>query len=165
MALAAQVVYTVIDDSGERGTTSINVPVGFSLVQLTSFGAQMATLLDAILGGRVESAEVCFGIDISGLTSNAALSTSDVEEIGAFQFRTVDGLTVGVNVPCIDETKVAGGSDELNQADTAIAAFIAAMEDGLATGGGTVAPCDVGEVDIISTDFAQERFRASGSRR
>jgi len=162
---APQVIYTVIDDSGDRATTTVNLPTGFSLSQFGEFGSAMATLVDAMLGGKVESAEICFPVDVSGLTSNTALSTSDVEEIGAFQFRTVDNFPVRVNVPCIDELLVASGSDDLNQGDADIAAFIAAMENGIVTTGGTISPTDVGEDDIVNTDFARERTRATGTRR
>jgi len=162
---AVQLVYTIVDASGDRGQTSINFPLSWSLSQFGQFGAIMATFMDAVLGGRVEKAELCFGIDISSLTSNTALSTSDVEEIGAFQFRTTGGFPVRVNLPCIDELTVTTGSDDLDQADPAIAAFITAMEVGILTAGGTILPCDVAEDDITSTDFARERFRASGSRR
>lgn len=162
---AVQLVYTAIDDSGERGTTGINLPTGFSLSQFGEFGSAMATLLDAVLAGKVESAELCFGVDVSGLTSNTALSTSDVEELGAFQFRTIDNFPVRMNLPGIDELLVASGSDDIDQADADIAAFISAIESGIATTGGTISPCDVAEGDIVSTDYARERFRASGKRR
>lgn len=165
MPLAAQIIYTATDDSGERGTTAINVPNGFSLTQYGEFGSAMATLLDALLGGRIESAEICFGFDISTLTSNIAVANSDVEEIGSFVFETGIGTTVRVNVPGIDESVVAPGSDDIDQADVAVAAFLSVMEDGIATGGGTISPCDKGEEDIINTVFARERFRGSGSRR
>lgn len=162
MALAAQIVYTVIDDSGDRGTTSVSVPNSFSLSQFGEFASSMATLVDALLSGKLESAEICFGVDISGLSANLETLNSDVEAIGAFQFRTSEGLPVTLNVPALQETLVTAGSDDIDQADLDVAALIAAMEDGLATSGGTISPCDVGEVDIVNTDYARERFRASG---
>lgn len=162
---ASQIIYTAIDDSGERGTTAINLPTGFSLAQFGEFAESMATLVDAILGGKVESAEICFGVDISALTSNTALSTSDVEEIGAFQFLTLGNFPVAVNVPCIDELLVASGSDDIDQSDADIIAFISAMESGISTAGGTISPTDVAEDDIVTTVSARERFRASGTRR
>ena len=165
MALAPQIIYTAIDASGERGTTAVNLPDGFTLAQFGEFGAAMATLLDGVLGGKVESAEICFSVDISAFTSNTALSTSDVEEIGAFQFKTSDNLPVNINIPGIDETLVAAASDDIDIADTDIAAFITAMETGFVTTGGTISPCDVAETDIVSLTTARERFRASGKRR
>lgn len=160
-----QIIYTVKDDSGDEGTTTINIPTGFDLSQLTEFGAGMATLLDAILSGKVLTADFCVSVDISSLTSNTALSTSDVEEIGNFQFRTVGNFPVFVNVPTIDELTVLSSQDDLDQADPAVAAFIAAMETGIAVTAGTISPCDVGEDDIALTVYARERFRASGKRK
>lgn len=162
---APQIIYTVIDDSGERGTTAINLPTGFTLSQFSQFGVAMATFLDAVLGGRVESAEMCFGVNISFLTSNVALSTSDVKEIGAFLFRTTDAFPVHVNIPCLDELLVASGSDDIDIANVDVAAFITAMENGIVTTGGTISPCDVEEVTVFGLDYARERFRASGTRR
>jgi len=164
MALAAQIVYTVQDDSGERGTTSINVPITFNLSDYGEFASGMGTLLDALLSGRLVDAEICFGVDLSGLINNLLGGSSDVEEIGAFQFRTADNLPVSVNIPGIDEGFQAAGSDDLDQSAPGVAAFITAMETGIVVTGGTIIPCDVGEVDIINVEYARERFRASGSK-
>jgi len=164
MAIVPQIVYTVADENGELGTTSVNIPTGFSLSQYSEFGSAMATLLDKILDGRVESADICFFVDISALTNNIPIATSDKEAIGAFQFRTLQNTKVNVNVPTLYEIKVGAGSDDLNQGDADVAAFITAMEDGIAVTGGTIAPCDVGELSIDQVVFARERFRASGSK-
>jgi hypothetical protein len=161
---APQIIYTVIDDSGERGTTSINLPTGFSIAQIGEFGAAMATLLDAILSGKVESAEFCVSVDVSALINNLAGLNGDVEEIGAFQFETVGGFPVYCNIPGILETVVAAGSDDIDQSDVDVAAFITAMETGIVVTGDTVSPTDVGEDSINNTVYARERFRASGKR-
>lgn len=165
MPIAPQIIYTVVDDSGDRGTTTINLPSGFTLSQFGEFGAAMAELIDAMLGGRVESADFCINVDISGLTSNVALSTSDVEELGSFVFGSALGTAVRMNIPCIDELTVASGSDDLDIAHVDVAAFIAGIENGILTTDGQISPCDVGESDIVALDFARERFRASGKRR
>ena len=164
MPIAPQIIYTVIDADGDRATTTVNLPGGFTLAHFNEFGSSMATLLDALLGGRVEGADFCVNVDVSGLTSNVALSTSDVEEIGNFVFTTAIGTGVRINVPGIDELTVAAGSDDLDQSDPAIAAFIAGIENGINTVGGLIEPCDVGEEDITSVVFAREKFRASGKR-
>jgi len=164
MALVPQIVYTVADENGELGTTSVNIPTGFSLAQYGEFGSAMATLLDKILDGRVESADICFFVDISALTNNVAIATSDREAVGAFQFRTAQNTKVYVNVPTLYELKVGAGSDDLNQADADVAAFITAMETGIAVAGGTISPCDVGELSVDQIVYARESFRASGSK-
>lgn len=165
MAVPFQVVYTTEDASGDKATTAIDVPITFSLAQYGEFGVAMALLIDAFIGGVVTSAALTINIDLSALTSNATLSTADVEEVGAFLFTTAEGRPVDVNVPCIIETLEAAGSDNLDQADVDVAAFIAAMEDGIATTGGTIAPTDRGEDDLVTTTYARSELRNSGKRR
>jgi len=165
MAIAYQITYELEDDSGERATFGINIPTTFSLAQYTEFGRAVASLVDPIVSGRISNCGLTISVDLSGLTSNAFTSTSDVEEVAAFQFSTVDGTKTLVNVPAIDELAVASGTDDLDQADVFVAAFITAMESGVAVTGGTVSPCDVAESDINSTVYARENFRASGKRR
>lgn len=164
MALPFDIIYSVVDAKGRTSTTSIKVPDTFNIADYTSFAAQMATLIDALLAGRVTGADLCLNIDISGLNFNTLFGPADVEELAAFEFDTVDGRTVNVNVPCLDEGIVLAGSDALDLANPAVANFISLMENGFAASGGTVEPCDIGEVDIVSTISAAERFRSSGSR-
>lgn len=165
MAIPYEITYTIEDASGDQATTGISVPTAFSLAQFSEFARGMASLIDAFVGGVLVSANLTVQADVSALTSNAILSTADVEEIGAFLFTTGEGRPVDVNVPTIIETLEAAGSDNLNQADVAVAAFITAMEDGIATVGGTIAPTDRGEADITTTVYARSELRNSGRRR
>lgn len=164
MAIAFSIVWEIEDADGDRATTTVRVPQGDTLSQYTEFVVAMAPLKDAVLTGLLTSVGLTVGVDISALTDNTALEKSDVEEIGAFQFLTDDGLPVNLNVPGLLEGLVAAGSDELDQVDADVAAVIAMMEDGLAVTGGTIIPCDVAEVDIAVVSFARENFRASGRR-
>lgn len=165
MAIAVAITYTFTDDSGETATTDVHVPNTFSFAQYSEFGRAMAELIDEIVHGRVSSVELTVTSDISGLTGNNAQANSDVEEIGAFQFRTAEGRTVTVNIPGINESMVEANSDDLDQLDTDIAAFTSAMLNGIAVAGGTAIPCDVNEADLTTLVFAREQFRASGKRR
>lgn len=164
MAIAFEIIYTVVDEDGDDATTTIKVPTTFSLAQYTEFGAALATLMNNIIEGAITGADLCLAADVSGLTTNLTSGADDVEDIGAFQFATGDGRPVKVNVPGLDETKVAVGTDDINQVDVDVAAFIAAMNNGLTVPGGTIQPTDVGEDDITNLTYARERFRASGKR-
>lgn len=164
MAVAAEIIYTVSDDSAEDGTTAIKIPGGFTLVQYGEFAAAMATLVDKILSGIVMAAALVISVDLSGLSFNLLDDSSDVEEIGAFQFSTTEGRPVRMNLPGIFDNSVLSQSDDLDQSNPAIAAIIAAMESGIAVTGGTIAPCDVGEDSISILEYARERFRPSGRR-
>jgi hypothetical protein len=165
MAIAFQVVYSYLDDSGKTGTQAIDIPITFSLAQYTEFGRAMAALIDEIVHGVVSSAALTVNVDISGLTSNTLVADSDVEEIGSFQFSTADNRRVLINVPAFDESKVLAGSDNLDISDTDVAAFIAAIENGVAVTGGTIIPSDVEDIGNLELSAARELFRSSGSRR
>lgn len=165
MAVAFQVVYTYVDDSGDTATHAIDIPTTFSLAQYTEFGRAMAGLLDDMVHGRIQSAQLVIAVDISGLTSNAPVVGSDVEEIGSFFFSTLEGRNVLINIPTIDESLVVAGADDVNLSDPNVVAFVTAMETGIAVTGGTISPCDVDEDDIVSINVAREAFRSSGKRR
>lgn len=165
MAVAFEMIFTASDDKGKQGTTTVNLPRTFSLVDYTTFGAAMATVIDATLAGRVERAELCLGVDLSALNNNNAAVSGDVENVGHFQFTTVNGRPVKVNVPALDDSMVQPNSNDINQVTFPIQQFTDAMELGINVGGTFIQPCDVGQDDIIDLEIAREEFRASGSRR
>jgi len=161
MAIAFEVVYEFVDASGDRAESAVKIPTTFSLPQYTEFARAMATLVNNIVGGIVSRAGLRVAIDVSGLTGNVVDSSSDVEDVGAFQFTTAAGRPVRVNIPGINESKVLAGSDDLDVVDADIAAFVTAMESGIAVTAGTIPPTDVAEDDIDTLVFARERFRST----
>lgn len=164
MAIAAAVTYEFTDDSGETATTTVHIPNTFSIAQYTEFARAMADLMDNIVSGVVSRAELTFTLDVSALTGNNAQANSDVQEIGAFLFRTAEGREVSINIPGINESTVAANSDDLDLLDTNIAAFTTAILNGIAVAGGTPGPTDANEADITTIVYAREQFRASGAR-
>jgi len=167
MALAIKVIFTIQDNKGKTSTTEVKIPTGISVGNMIEFAQDLAVLFDAITNGEIIGVSIGVGVDLSslGLTASAG-STADVEEKGKFQFSTAGGFHTTVNVPCISDSDVVSGSDVLDTADADIAAFIAAMTDGLTlTDTSTVQPCDSREDDITALDFAEERFISSGKRK
>lgn len=160
MAVSFEVVYTVEDESGGTSQFSLFFPVTFTLTDYLEAARGYAAFFDAVLTGKFHGlAELCFGVDISGLTNNLAGVTGDVEEIGSFVFRSDQDFPVKVNVPAIDDSKVLPGTHQLDTSDAAVAGFITLME----TGSGGVAPCDISEFQITTLESATEKFRNSGS--
>ena len=164
MPITYDIVYEFSDNDGDSASCSTHVPNSFTLSQYTEFARALAALKDAVTVGLLRACSLVIGVNVSALISNGVGVDSDVEEIAAFQFRSAQGFPVKVNVPGVLEMLVASGSDELDQADPDIAAFLTAMQSGIAVTGGTIIPCDVGESDIVSLDYARENFRASGKR-
>lgn len=161
-----EIVTTIQDRSGDESTTSVNVLDASTIANLDTFAPAWATALNDIILGRIMSMAAVIRPFIGSLTNNTLLETADREHKGKFSFLAAIGTKVEINIPCLAEAVVeAYGSDELDQLNPEVAAFIAAMETGIAVTGGTISPCDIGESSIISTRFARESFNNSGKRR
>lgn len=164
--MAIELVYTIEDKSGTKGTTSVRVADGPTLAGLNGFAASWATAIDAVIRGKILSAVAHILANITGLTNNTVVSGADVEHLGKFQFITAAGVRVDCNIPAIDEAVVGALTpDEIDQSAAPVAAFLAAMEDGINAAGGLIQPCDVGGDSLVSTVFAREGARNSGTRR
>lgn len=162
-----EVITTIEDRSGDKATTSVWVLDASTLANLNTFAPAWATAINNIIYGKILSIVARIIPTIVGLSNNTLLETADVEHKGKFVFRTnVTQTKVEVNIPCLDEAAVSAyGSDELDQTNPEVAAFIAAMETGIAVTGGTISPCDVGEISISEIYYAREAFANSGRRR
>jgi len=167
MAIAIKVIYTAIDDKGATATTEVKVPTGFTIAQYIEFAQAMAQLMDAIMAGKLTSANFCIGVSLTGLGLKLLPDPgADVEEKGFFQYTTASGYKTRLQIPAFDEGLVNAGSDSINTLQADVLAFDTAMRFGInVTGPGTIQPCDEREDDVQSLDFAREHFRASGSRR
>jgi hypothetical protein len=164
--MAIEIVYEVEDRSGTMGSTSVRVAGTPTVVQLNGFGAGFATALNNIIGGVIRAAAAFFRADVSGITGNVASSASDVEHIAKFEFLTTGGNRMKVNVPAMDSNIIGGiGSDTLDQLNPQVAAFTAAMINGINVTGAVIQPCDIGEDSLTDVIFAREAFRNSGARR
>lgn len=161
MVLAVAVRFDFIDDKGKSSFTKVRVPTGFSIDQYGEFGVAMAQLIANISNCRITRASFVVGLDLSGATIKAVASgLSDIAQKALMGFSTVvAGLRTKLKLPALSEVKVNVGSDTLDQADPDVAAFITAMENGIAVTGGTVEPTDSRENDVITTDYARELFR------
>lgn len=155
---------TVQDQAGKTSTVTEFVASGLTIAQIEE-GAQLhAPKIGNIIGGIISRMEFCVALDISGLTGNTPAGTSDVEEVGEFVFVTAQGRDVVVNVPAINTTTSPAGSNDLDQTDPNISAFIDQMVTGVDGGSGVFGASDVDGNDLTAVKFARERVRNSGSR-
>lgn len=163
--MPVEIVFSIYDKRGKSSTTSVKLVSGSQLGNTEGFAVAWADALDNLIGGVIRGATAILGVDISALTGNVAAAGSDVEEIASFQFETAGGIPVEVNIPGILETLVTNETGELNLAATAVADFVALMEDGITVSATLVEPVDVGNDDITRLIYARERFRNSGKRK
>lgn len=164
--MAIEVICTIQDRSGDEATTSVRLPSSSSLAQLGTFAVAWVNALNNFISGKIISAVAYLQPTTATLTNNTLLDTADVEHVAKFSFLAVGGSRVLFNVPAMNEVTLSSDdSDSLDQATPATAALIAAMLNGIATTGGTIAPCDIGELSLTDVLFAREAFKNSGARR
>jgi len=164
--MSIEIIAEVADASGDTATTSIRLLDTTTLAQANGFAVGWLQEVDGIIAGVIRSVLAFLRVDISALTGNLVGTTSDVEHIGKFSFRTGINTKVLVNIPALAEVALgATTSDSLDPVQVNVAAFLTAMEDGINVGGALIEPCDIGEEDIVDHNFLREAFRNSGTRR
>jgi hypothetical protein len=167
--MTVQVIYEVEDQSGTKGTTEVKLAGTPTIAQMTGFAVVHAEALNALIEGAIKKAIAFIRPAVSGLDGdeNIADAMSDVERIGKFEFATSNGDRVKFNLPSLEEDTVGTDdlSDDINTSTAEAEALVDAMLDGIAVTGGTIAPCDVGGVSLVSLIFAREAFTNSGARR
>lgn len=164
--MAIDIIYTIEDKSGTKGTTSVRVGGEPTVAGLTGFAVGWATAINNIIWGKILGAVAHIIANISGLSGNVMEPISDVEHLGKFQFITAAGIRVECNIPSINEAVVGTSTpDEIDVAIPQVANFISAMEDGINVSGALIQPCDKGEDSLVSLVFAREGARNSGARR
>lgn len=159
------ILYSIRDEKGKESTTTVNLPATTAFADVVLFAGEMAKLINPIVTGSVTRIGVAFTVDLPGTLRASPSANSDVEEGGRFQFRTAGGFFTGMRLATFDESKILAGTRAIDQADTDVAAFVAAMEDGIdltgVGGSGTVQPSDPREDDVAVLEFAREQFQSS----
>jgi len=161
MALAVSVRFDFVDGEGEKSFTKIHVPTGFTIAQYTEFAQAMGQLLANLSDGAITGASFCVGINLSGATIKALVTTgADIAQKAMFGFGTIlAGFRTKLKLPAFRTALITSGSDSVNQAHADIVAFTSAMENGIVVTGGTISPTDLRGNDVDSLNYARELFR------
>lgn len=169
--MAFFVIYTIVDEDGKESTTEVKIPSTSLFTNAVIFAAEMAQLIDPLIRGIIRRIGVAFLVDMSGITGlkTTALAGADVEEGARFQFLTVGGFPTSLRLPTFDEAFIIPATDQVDLADTDVAAFTTAMVSGInlvpAGGTGTTQPNDARDEDIVSLTSALESFQSTRKRR
>lgn len=166
MALAVSLRIDFIDSKKKASFTKIRLPTGRTLADYKDFGEQICQLFLNAGTGRITNASVCFGVDLSGagLSTNAS-SVSKVTRKGNFRFFTASsGFLAKVRVPSIAESKVVSGSDDLDQGDADVIAYVDDLVNGVTVTGGTMTFTNGRGHDITALKAVKERFQRRSAK-
>ena len=158
---AVQVTINWVDAKNKPSKTIVHIPTGFSIAQMIEFAQGAAQLFTSASFASITSVSISVGIDLSGATIRAvAVSTADVAEKLLLMARSaVAGLFARFNIPTFDENLLIVGSDQIDFADTDVAAFVSALEDGLIVNALPVLPRDKRGNDLVLVTQGREIFR------
>jgi len=152
------VSYSILDGDGDTSALAFKVPAGtLTLAQITGYAQQVATLLDAVIGGKILGIGITLDAALPGGLKAAAVATSDVQEGALFTFTTSTPYVDSVRVPAWLETLFTG--KEVNLAGAGVGAFRDALLTGLTVAGANVAASDRYENDYTSLKTATKSFR------
>jgi len=128
MAKPHLLTVTIKENSKKNGTFSLPIISGATEGELQA----IITALDALVVGTILSATrsvvVPLPATVAGKVSD--VPPSDAQRGHKFEFSGIDdnGYSHYFTVPCVDLDEVTQGDDDLDLADTEIAAFVSAVE-------------------------------------
>jgi len=163
MARAISIVVNVVDAKGKASKTRIFAPTTMTVAEVQTWGIAVAGWIADLSACRVTRVSVCVPIDITvgNTLKTVANALADVGQKALFVWNSVlAGFKLKFNMPAFDESKITANSDVVYQADTAVSAFVTAIETGFSTtNDGTVyiANSRGNSVDVL--DYAVEKFR------
>lgn len=164
MAVAhAFVSYTIKDGKNKNSVMHLNFPENVDIgVLRLNFVPTTATLLNAIITGKIVAAGVGLEVDLSGATIRATPdANSDVEEGALFTGVTAIGSDTTFRVPTIDESMFVPGTTQINGSDLDMAAFVLRVVDGQTVALVNVSPSDNRGEDITEIPTAVDSFQSS----
>ncbi|KKK56596.1 hypothetical protein LCGC14_3062940 [marine sediment metagenome] len=140
MSLAVTGRLDFVDEKNKESNTVIRIPTGFALSDMNLFLQTAAQALADISGCQVTGASVTIGLTLPGGLRTVASIASDIARKAFLQYRTVvSGFFNKMQIPTLKETLTVGSSDDIDQADPAVAALLSAHVNGIpVTGPATV---------------------------
>jgi hypothetical protein len=164
MALAVTMQVDFVDSKNKSSSTKIRIPTGLTIDQFVEFAQDALQLIANINICRITGASLNFGLDLSGATlTNVQNVLADIGSKAKMVYNSaVAGLRAVFNIPTFDEDNlVTAGTDQIDIADTDVAAFLTGIEEGYdLTTGGVMAPVDKRDNDLTTPTVTRSIFVA-----
>lgn len=162
--LVFEIFYNFTDAEGESSKVSFFVDSATDITDVLAVIPLLGDLLDTITNGAITSAGVTLEIDVvaAGFQGIAA-AISDVQEGLQMGFRSFNGFLKTLRIPTILEDIFVAGSKDADLTDAGVDALVDALISGIDVdpGAGTslVTFTDVRGEDLITLEYAREKFR------
>jgi len=160
--MAVSIFFNIVDAKNKSSTVEIEFPSATSAALLAALVPAVGALINPLVTGGLKSAGFKVEVDLSGTWGIGTLLLSDVQEKAEFAFRGANNFLKRLNLPTFDEDLFLPNSQFVDTADTAVAAFIDMMTDGITVSSTLVQPTDVRGDDLETLVTARENW---GKRR
>ena len=158
------VTYSIQDGEGKVSVSKINFPIDNDLAVIQHFIVSTATMINAIITGKIIEAGLGLSVDLGGATIRATPDAdSDVMEGARFIFRAASNALAQFRLPTFDEGKLVSGTAEVNTSDSDVSAFTARITGGLTEGLTNVSPSDDRGSDLETLESARESWGTNRS--
>lgn len=153
--------FTVYDGKKSRSLVKLNMEDGFTIADYSEVATATLALIKGMIDGAVVSVGLCIDLAVAGLEAiGDAGATSDVEEGARFIYGA--GIyNTAVRIPTFNEAQIVPNTRVVDETAPTVSAFINAIQDGVATAGGTVQFTDYRGEDIDKLNSAIESFQRS----
>lgn len=154
MTLPIKIQYSMRDAKGLVSRTLVHIPSATTLANATTYAQDLGEVIDAVIGGSIESIDICIGIALPGGIKATPDTDTDVEEGAVFVYKDADGRTFRQRLPTFLESLVEAGTRQVDNANAAVQAYTDIIVDG----NGTVAPVTLAATDITELVSDKEQF-------
>lgn len=150
--------YVIADAKGDKSVVNIEVPSTVVLTDIPDLVQTFADLINDMVQGAILSGGVTLEIDLTGVSTVAALA-ADIQEKAAYTFRGVNQFLKRLSIPTVLESVFQLNSREVDTTLPSQAAFITAMTDGVTlTSTNVVQPTDYRGDDLETLVDAREAW-------
>lgn len=156
MTIPLGLTISIEDGKGETGSFVVFLPSTATLAEVETFWAGFDNLISAIVTGGNIRATLNIPLDPLAI---AASATSDVQEKAYAAFADAENFLKSIAIPTIDEAVFLAGSKLVDLANVDVAAFVAAMLNGIAGGIQPVTSHDVSLFAIKAMREAWGKYR------
>lgn len=155
---------TIQDYTNEKSDATVYWPDGLSLDGLAAEVANLEAIIAALTDGFIVGGTITQKLIQNTPFGAGPPNTSDVNRKGIFTFRNANGTSNKYEIPSLDRALLARGSNNLDPANAAVAAYVSMMISG-GLGGLVGQPVSGAGLDLVQLLSARERDRNTDPNR
>lgn len=163
MAIAREVVFSLVDADGHSSTTSVRIPSDTDMDDAIAFASDAATLLDAVIDGVITRVGISTNVTLPGGLKSAVTDNADVEVGATIIYGAGAPLTFKHRIATWRKDKIVDTGNTIKIGDGAVDAWIDMMVNGITPVATLVQPSEWRDQDILALSSGVQTFTKTRS--